>query len=106
MADEQSAVYTIPQNFDETLISSWGIRQRNLVEALIGLGVVVLILFLIPMAFKVRIIVFVLTALPWSVLAIKGVNNCSLTEYCGNVIHYSLSQKVLKARPQFEKSEQ
>lgn len=103
MSEEQNAVYTIPHNFDDTLISSWGIRQRNLIEALVGLSIVTLILFLVPMVFKVKIIIFILTALPWSLLSVKGINNCSITEYCGNMINYSLSQKVLKTRPLFRK---
>ena len=95
--EDKELEYIIPQNFKENNVTANGISYRNIVEAVILVGIVVLILWIIPsesLALKYKIIIGAVIGGPLGFLGITGINKCSLSEYLIYVIRFKSSPKI------------
>lgn len=102
--DDKQLVYRIPPNFEEKSVTANGIPYRNLVEAVILVGIVVLILWKITIAFKTKCIIGIAVGGPLAVLAIFGINKCSLSEFLLNIIKYKMRPKLYVRKKLYVKS--
>lgn len=92
--DDLKLVYHIPKNYEEKSVTISGLSYRNIVEAVILVGIVVAILWVIPsniMTFNVKLVVGIIIAAPLGILGLFGINQCSLSEFLMNVIKYKLN---------------
>lgn len=95
--EDKELDYIIPKNFKETNVTPNGIPYRNIVEAVILVGIVVGVLWIIPndaVSLKFKIIIGAVIGGPLGILGITGINKCSLSEYLLYVIRFKTSPKV------------
>lgn len=98
MKNEERDIYTIPPNFIEggTLMGGM-FKSRNVIEAgilavLIG-GPVLSLHF----SLTVRIVILCLTALPFSLVALIGINGNSLSSFFIQLISFLRNRRLLSA---------
>lgn len=87
--------YFIPKNFEEKSVTSNGLSYRNLIEAVVIVGVVVSILWFVPIEnIKVKIIIGIIVGGPLAVFTVFGINKCSVSEYLINFLKFKLMPKM------------
>lgn len=93
--DEQPMVYNIPPNYSpEGTILSGTFKLRNAIEAVaIVLAVVGPLVYFHPFSVKTIVVLAVVISLPLGIIALVGVNDGSLFEFLGDVLHYLMSKK-------------
>lgn len=102
MAEEQGEVYVIPDNYEDSIVTSNGWKMRNIIEACVAAAIFVIpVLFMLRIDFKFKIIILVFTALPTAFIFIRGHNNCSLVEFFMDYMRYRLGPKVFRRKPIF-----
>lgn len=97
---EFNNIYAIPANYtDSGKILGGMLEPRNAVEAVVLLVLVGYpILFVIPMAGTIRIVVATVTLLPLGVLTMMGIDGDSLFQYVGHMFSYMTSRRRLHFR--------
>ena len=98
---EKLEVYIIPDNFEETLMTSGGIKGTNIIEGVICTSVIYLPILLSSMNWKVKAALIILLVGPLAFFFIKGIDNCSLIEYLKNFIRYHTRPKIVKVKQLF-----
>lgn len=101
--EEKNLVYYIPQNYEENAVTISGIKYRNLVEGIILLGIVVAILWFIPIAIKPKITIGIFAGGGLGILGIVGINGSSLSEYIISFIQFKLRPKTYVKKKLFVK---
>lgn len=92
---EAPTTYFIPANYSpEGTILSGTFKLRNAIEAAICvLAVAGPLIYYHPFPVQAIAILVIVFSLPLGILALMGVNDGSLFEYIGDVIHYFFSNK-------------
>lgn len=88
------------------MITASGKSFRNIVEAVIFLGVFVLIFGFLPIPLRVKIILITLFGGPAAAFGYIGIHKYTVTEYLMLVIKYKLKQNTFNAVDMFEEKEQ
>lgn len=88
------------------MITASGKSFRNIIEAVIFLGIFVLIFGFLPIPFKVKIILITLFGGPAAAFGYIGIHKYTVTEYLMLVIKYKLKQNTFNAVDMFEEKEQ
>lgn len=101
--DEKKLVYMIPKNFEEKSVTTNGLNYRNIAEAVFLVGIVVIILWQIDIAFKTKLIIGILVGGPIGFLALIGINKCSLSEFIINIVKFKMKPKVYVKKNIFQK---
>ena len=86
--------FNIPRNYKEKSVTISGLSYRNITEAVILVGIIIAILWFVPsstMSFNTKLVVGLITGIPIGALAVKGINQCSLSEYLTYFIKYKLN---------------
>ncbi len=94
---EERDSYYIPPNFIDTG-TVWGgmFKLRNVIEAGIICGVILLPLFQTALTLKVKIIVACVTALPLGLLALIGINGESLTTFILGFFKFLTNKRIIE----------
>jgi hypothetical protein len=101
--DEKKLVYMIPKNFEEKSVTTNGLNYRNIAEAVFLVGIVVIILWKIDISLKTKLITGILVGGPLGVLALIGINKCSLSEFLINIVKFKMKPKVYVKKNIFQK---
>ena len=88
--EDKNIAFIIPQNYRESNVTGNGIPWRNVAEGVVLAGIVAVIVCLIPMKISTKIVVGVILGGILMLLAIRGHNNCSLSEYLIDFIKFKL----------------
>lgn len=102
--EDKNLEFIIPANFKENNVTANGIPYRNVAEAVVLVGLVVLILWFIPIPLNIKIIVGVVIGALLGIFALKGINRCSLSEYLIYMIKFKTSPKVYVRKQPYQKN--
>jgi len=84
------------------MITASGKSMRNVVEAVLFFLFFVLIFAFLPISFKVKVILIILTGGPAAIFGFIGINKCSVTEYLGLMLRYRSKEHEFKREDMFE----
>lgn len=101
--DEKKLVYMIPKNFEEKSVTTNGLNYRNIAEAVFLVGIVVIVLWQVDIAFKTKLIIGILIGGPLGALALIDINKCSLSEFLINIVKFKMKPKVYIKKNIFQK---
>ncbi len=93
---EERDSYYIPPNFIDTGTVFGGmLKLRNVIEAGVIVGTIVLPLFGVPLSLTVKIIIACVTALPLGLLALIGVNGESLSTFIIGFFKFLSNKRII-----------
>lgn len=93
---ESPDTYYIPPNFIDTGTIMGGMfKLRNVIEAGVLAGVIILPLFQSSLGLKAKIIIACITALPVGILALVGIDGESLSSFILNWFKFLTNRRVI-----------
>lgn len=99
-------IYNIPKNYEDNMITASGKSFRNVVEAVLFLGIFVLIFAFLPIPLKAKVILITMLGGPAAVFGYIGIKRYSVLEYIGLVIKYKTKQNTFNFIDMFQEKEQ
>ncbi len=102
--DNKEMIFFIPKNFEDKSITMNGLSYKNISEAVVIVGIIVAILWVIPsLEIKTKAIIGAIIGIPLAAIAAIGINNCSLSEYLINFIKFKIRPNSYIKKDSFNK---
>ena len=94
MSNNRQKTYTIPQNYEDNLITSSGISIRNIIEGVILFAIIGVPLWFVPItSIKIRVILIIVLGGIAATFGIIGIHHYALSEYLMLIMRYRSSSK-------------
>lgn len=95
-AEEQSAKYIIPRNYEERTVTAGGRSMRNIAEGAVMAAFTVPIFAFIPIPFMYRAILIAAFGGALFAFGMIGIKQCSVSEYVLKIIQFRKSDKLFE----------
>lgn len=98
--------YVIPKNYEDNLVTSSGRSMRNVVEAIVFFGIVVLIFVFLPIPIKIKAILITFFGGPAAFFGFMGIHKYPVTEYIYLLIKFKSKPNEYKRVDMFEEKKE